>query len=99
MSILFLLFFFLLLLPSLKRIACINNMLSQFLQRPGIFDFEITNARAAQRGEAGAVAQGLTEIVGEAADLGAFAARHLEIQFWETVEVKFEVVDADITGF
>lgn len=73
-------------------------MLPQFLQRPSVFHFEITNAGPSQRFQAGAVAQGLAEVVGEAADIGAFAARHLKVEFGEAVEAETEVVDADITG-
>ena len=74
-------------------------MLSQLLKGPCIFDAKVTNTGAAQRGEAGAVAQGLAEIIGEAADVGAFAASDLEVQFREAVEAEFEVVDPDIAGF
>ena len=37
--------------------------------------------------------------MGEAADIGAFAAGDLEVEFGEAVEVQLEVVDADVTGF
>ena len=37
--------------------------------------------------------------MGEATDVGAFAARDLEVQFREAVEVDLEVVDMDVAGF
>ena len=83
------LFFFLFFLPGLIGIAGVNNVLSQFLKRPCIFDAEVADAGAAQRGEAGTVAQGFAEVVGEAADVSAFAASDLEVEFGKAVEVDF----------
>ena len=77
----------------------INNCVFKVFQLPGVFNFEVTDAGTAEGFKACAVAEFSAEVVGQAADVSAFAAGDLEVDFGETVEVQLEVGDMDVAGF